>query len=292
MDASAETAEQAFDALVRRLHARGRLRVWSLIITVFGDAVVPRGGRISLGVLQEIMGRLRIEPGAVRTALSRLAADHWVTREKDGRNSFYRLAEEGRHAFDLATRKIYASGPPHWNGTWTVAVAPPGGNAADPVEIAALGFIHVASGVWLRPQTAEAPNAAAALSGMLVIHGESAAHPETLHMLWPSGEIAQAYRDFAAVYGRFHTVLEEAGSLAPLDAIAARTLLIHDWRRVVLRDPGLPAELLPGDWPGEAARALARAVYRALVPASEAWLDREGLPPPSEPATFARRFGG
>ena len=41
-----------------------------------------------------------------------------------------------------------------------------------------------------------------------------------------------------------------------------RTLLIHAYRRVLLRDPLLPAALLPLDWPGAAAYALCRDFYR------------------------------
>lgn len=63
------------DSLIERLHARGRPRVWSLVITVFGDAIVPRGGRVALATLQEVMERLRVEPGALRTAMSRLAGE-------------------------------------------------------------------------------------------------------------------------------------------------------------------------------------------------------------------------
>jgi phenylacetic acid degradation operon negative regulatory protein len=60
-----------------------------------------------------------------------------------------------------------------------------------------------------------------------------------------------------------------------------RILLIHDYRRIVLRDPRLPSGLLPPDWPGLPARALCARLYAALAPASERWLDatsnREGL---------------
>ena len=59
-----------WEAIIAALRGEERLRVWSLIITVFGDAIVPRGGRIPLQALQEILARLGIEPGAVRTALT------------------------------------------------------------------------------------------------------------------------------------------------------------------------------------------------------------------------------
>ncbi len=201
MDAPTVSADAVLQTLIARLHERGRLRVWSLVITIFGDAIVPRGGAVPLSVLGEITGRLGVEPGALRTAMSRLAADGWVSRERAGRNSIYRLAEQGRHAFDLATRRIYAAAAPAWNGGWTVAIAPPGGEPADPEEAAALGFVRVTGGVWLRPETENAPDASAALAGMLVVHGQSAEHPETLRTLWPSGETAEAYRAFIAGYG-------------------------------------------------------------------------------------------
>ena len=300
MDAPSRPAEAALDRLIARLHERGRPRVWSLVITIFGDAVVPRGGRVALQTLQDIMGRLRIEAGALRTAMSRLAADHWVIRERDGRNSFYRLAEEGRHAFDLATRRIYAAGPPAWDGAWTVAIAAQASDGDLPQKMEEAGFLRVEGRVYLRPGDISAAAAgsgdaaaiaAGELAGMLVIHGSSAEHPEAMRMLWPSEEVIAAYGAFIEAYRPLRNGLKRSGAFRPLDAVAARTLLLHDWRRIVLRDPGLPPALLPKDWPGEEARSLARDIYGRLAGPSEAWLTGAGLPPLSRPDEFAGRFG-
>ena len=76
-----------------------------------------------------------------------------------------------------------------------------------------------------------------------------------------------------------------------VEHIAARALLIHDWGRIVLHDPGLPAALLPAGWPGDSARAIARAIYAKLAQPSERWLDEAGLPPLVDPQKFANRFG-
>ena len=80
------------------------------------------------------------------------------------------------------------------------------------------------------------------------------------------------------------------------DAFTARILLIHHYRRVVLRDPLLPTELLPEDWPGRAARQLCGEIYRGLLPASEQWLDQnasnENGPLPKPVRALARRFEG
>jgi phenylacetic acid degradation operon negative regulatory protein len=282
------SAATALETLIAALHDRGRLRVWSLAITVFGDAVVPRGGRVALSALQEIMGRLRVEPGALRTAMSRLASDGWVSRERQGRNSYFSLDAHGRHAFDLATRRIYAGAAPVWSGSWTVAIAPPGLEASP--DLVNIGFVRVNGSVYLRPDTSDAPVADAELSGMLVIHGTSAEHPEALRALWPSEDIDAAYAEFTSVYLPLLDALEENAKLLPVDAIAARTLLIHDWRRIALRDPGLPEQLLPDNWAGIRARAAAKAIYEHLLPASEAWLDGAGLSPHIDSHRFLSRW--
>ena len=63
----------------------------------------------------------------------------------------------------------------------------------------------------------------------------------------------------------------------------------------MLRDPLLPTALLPADWPGRAARRLCGEIYRAVLPASEQWLDRHATnetgPLPKPGAELAKRFG-
>jgi phenylacetic acid degradation operon negative regulatory protein len=282
----------ALDQFISRLHERGRLRVWSLVITIFGDAIVQRGGQVPLSVLQEIMARLRVEPGALRTALSRLAADQWVVRKKDGRNSLYAQDIRGRRAFDLATRRIYAAGPPSWDGTWTVAVSPPGnGKVGDrAAALADAGFVEAGGGTWLRPETAQSPEAGGPLAGMLVLRQQPLQTPAAATSFWRLEETAHAYETFSAAVAPLANAMEK-GHVTPLEAIVARILLIHDWRRIVLHDPGLPAALLPGDWPGDSARQRARGLYTRLAEPSEQWLDEAGLPPLLDPQKFAGRFG-
>jgi len=85
------------------------------------------------------------------------------------------------------------------------------------------------------------------------------------------------------------------GRMSDIDAFTARILLIHHYRRVVLRDPLLPTALLPADWPGRAARVLCAEIYRGVLAASERWLDRNGTNPagplPAAGKELARRFG-
>ena len=75
-----------------------------------------------------------------------------------------------------------------------------------------------------------------------------------------------------------------------------RSLLVHEFRRVLLRDPALPEELLPAGWSGTSARQLCRDLYRRLWRPAEhylmAVLETADGPLPEATADFHRRFGG
>jgi phenylacetic acid degradation operon negative regulatory protein len=68
-------------------------------------------------------------------------------------------------------------------------------------------------------------------------------------------------------------VADAAQEVSQENAFLVRTLLIHDVRRLLLRDPQLPESLLPAGWPGSRARLLCRDLYRKLLPVSERHLD-------------------
>jgi phenylacetic acid degradation operon negative regulatory protein len=292
MDKQASPAKAALEKLIGILHGQGRVRVWSLVITIFGDAIVPRGGDVPLQVLQSVMERLRIESGALRTAMSRLASEGWVERRRDGRNSYYRLAEQGRHAFDEATQRIYAAGPPEWDGEWSVAIAMDAAATSQAGEwIEGKGFQAFGNGTWLRADTAAVPELKGVPEGLLLIKGRALRQPENIGVVVGGAVVASAYGDFAKAIAPLVNALDRGDRLEGIDALAARTLLIHDWRRIVLKSPPLPADLLPPDWPGENARALVKRVYAKLAGPSEEWLAQAGLPPLRDPAGFSSRFG-
>src|SRR3977135_2144924 len=103
-------------------------RTGSIVITVFGDAIVPRGGSVWLGTLLEFFRTIHINSGVVRTAMSRLAADGWLERQRVGRNSFYRLVKKGRQTFDAATKHIYDPQVSDWTGRFELLLI---GNGED-----------------------------------------------------------------------------------------------------------------------------------------------------------------
>jgi phenylacetic acid degradation operon negative regulatory protein len=270
-------------------------RTGSIIITVFGDAIVPRGGSVWLGTLLEFFKTLHIDGGVVRTAMSRLAADGWLERNRVGRNSFYRLADKGRHTFDAATRHIYDPPPSDWTGRFELLlIGSSEDRDASRDALKNAGFGSPLPGVWVAPSGAPVPEEAAAAI-RLEVSAEDDSGRRLLRESWPLDRTADAYLKFMKTFEPLRDWIARE-SLADADAFTARILLIHHYRRVVLRDPLLPPALLPADWPGGAARELCGDIYRRLLAPSEQWLDRHATnetgPLPRAEKELARRFAG
>jgi len=73
----------------------------------------------------------------------------------------------------------------------------------------------------------------------------------------------------------------------PAAALGLRLILVLVFRDIALRDPLLPAALLPGDWPGREARRLFAQLYRTLSSGAEAAADAASSTPAGPPATAA-----
>ncbi len=126
----------------------------------------------------------------------------------------------------------------------------------------------------------------------------AARSPRPWPRAWDLPAIGADYRRFLRRFGgvieRFRIVAPDAHD--PEQCFIVRTLLVHAYRRVMLRDPRLPAELLPLDWPGAAAFALCRDFYRLTHACAERHLlavleGPRGRLPPAD-ASFYERFGG
>ena len=268
-------------------------RTWSLIVTLFGDMVVPRGERLWLGTLLEIFAALEISGNVVRTAASRLAADGWLDRNRVGRNSYYRLADKGRRTFAEAALRIYGAHPQPWDGAFSMAVLGERDRDAARGSLEEAGYVMLSPGVLV----AVAAPAGLDLPADTIMLRSAADAPSAVRLaaqIWPTQRLGARYRGFLDAFEPVADHFAAGLALSDLEALVGRLLLVHEYRRLVLRDPMLPDALLPEAWPGNAARALCASLYRVLLPASERWLDEHALnedgrlPPPHIELT--RRF--
>lgn len=281
----------------------------ALIVSFFGDSVLPHGGEIWLGSLVRLLGLLGVPERGVRTAAFRLVREGWLDTHLVGRRSYYTLTEQARIRFEAAHRSIYTVGAEPWDGSWTMVLtglAPAEVREALAPDLIWQGFGQLLPGVMVHP----APDASAveallrgpdgvplvpALNASTERWAAGSQARNTIRQAWNLEGLAVQYAAFLA---HFQPALRPAlaGRADPESCFCLRTLLIHEYRRVLLRDPRLPVELLPAGWPGTAAQALCRDLYKAIHAGASAFLletaETEHGPMAGADRRYFARFGG
>lgn len=306
MDTPAQPSQLIAD-LVRRVP----LRANSAIITIFGDAVLPRGGNIWLGSLIALAAPLGIAERLVRTGVYRLGQEGWLTSQTRGRRAYYTLTEAGREKFHEAQRRIYATEPVAWDGEWRLVQALPA-MAADQRqalkrELGWLGFGQISPTLFAHPTETTATIARtlarlALAEHALVFRAHMAeivpeeARDAAVHEAWQLNDLKSEYDCFVATFAPLADALGRGRTLSDIDAFTLRILLIHEYRRLLLKDPVLPDPLLPEDWTGTIARDLAVDIYRRVAKAADqhlvAHLETLSGKVPNLSPLYRKRFGG
>jgi phenylacetic acid degradation operon negative regulatory protein len=305
MTAQPQPPPAAVRALLRHFRAQRPLRAGSLIVTIFGDAIAPRGGAVTLGSLIRLAAPFGITERLVRTSVARLARQGWLTAHRSGRRSEYRLTRAGGRRFAEATQRIYGAAPDHWDGRWTLLLLPPG--KSRPLRLREdlrwLGFGQLSPTLFAQPACtlAEAREWLHGVNGgsdALIMYGAGADLKSDRRVAaagWNLKALTRRYRLFVRRFAALDELSPEALA-SPETAFLVRTLLIHEYRKIHLQDPLLPPPLLPAEWVGAAAYQACRRVYARVFPAAETYLSQHArrlqLPLPAASPASQARFGG
>ena len=269
---------EAVPALSRR-HAAGSESARGLLFTVLGELVLPHGGLAWTSALIDVLGRLGVEEKAARQAVMRTGADGWLTSERIGRRSRWRLTARAEQLLTEGTERIYGfrGATAHWDGQWVLVLArvAESDRAARHLLRTRLrwaGFGSPVPGVWISTHAERAAEARALLAQSAAFddaqvfvarHHGGGDLESFVAQAWDLPAIEQNYRDF----------LESFASAAASDPLSRLVDLVHAWRAFPWRDPGLPRELLPARWSGQRAAALfARRHAAWSARAQQEWL--------------------
>ena len=240
----------------------------ALIMTFWGDMLLPFGGRIWLGSLVEAMAPLGVDERAVRMSVRRLVSEDWLVSTRMGRRIELSMPGPRLDELRAVQRRMYRKAPPDWDGIWRIVVMKPSTPARREAlrrELYWQGYVTLAPNTLIHPRQP---------------WDELASRLETRGLL---GEIAHAFAAQSVTAGsspaelwpldRLRASWEQLGDLARLadrptagqeDGYARRLLIANALRMAVLRDPALPGHLLPRDWPEARARLEVSKAYRAL----------------------------
>lgn len=237
-----------------------------MLVTIFGDLAQAPRDRIDGPLLTRLTDGIGIKPEAVRVALHRLRNEDWITSIKSGRTSSHALTPRGRRESEAATTLIYA-GPWELPSDWLMVLTE--GN--EPEQRAAMqeaGFAQLMPRVFVAHAGVAPPEDTVVVAGGPV--------PGWLREQLVPEDLTGQFRELLSVLHRVQAALDRHAAQDPLTIALLRCLIVHHWRRLVLRYPYLPPALTGPNWPGH----LCRAEVTAL-------LDR--LPRPTLPELRAHR---
>ena len=219
------------------LRTLGGQRVWSLMVSLFGDLARDAGQGIDGPVLSAMMALLQVKPEATRVALHRLRNDGWIASEKTGRISRHSLTAQGRRESAAASPRIYADpngGPTDWQ---LVLLKEPDASVTE------AGFTQLQPRLYVGPTDLPLPPDALRLNADTAPAWlKSQAAPEALRL---------SYQALSRSLETLQADLPPGTDLSPLETAVLRGLIVHNWRRLVLKHPVLPQPLIAEDWPGQ-----------------------------------------
>lgn len=309
-DILSDQASSPATGAVAALLDSAALRAKPLIVTLFGDSIQPQGGGAWLSSIIRLAEPFGLSERVVRTAVFRLRRDGWLTSRRYGRRSFYQLTPSAKRQFETAESRIYAVPQDAWDNSWSLAILDPAMAAADRErltrELGWAGFAPFASNVFAYPaKNADMLERGLEETGLreqvLCLNAETlpgvaaASVRRIIERNWQLDDVRTGYERFLE---RFSPVLEHLTASPHHDgeeAFIVRTLLIGEYRRILLKDPALPLPLLPENWPGQSAAVLTRNIYRIIAGVAQehvrARLAEDGLETETDPGFYAR-FGG
>ena len=247
-----------------------------LLLTLLGDYFLDGSVPIPSASLVSLLEEFGITSAGSRAALSRLSRRGLLASSKSGRNTYYRLTPRAAALLREGAQHILGFGAAerHWSGSWTIVAfsVPEDQRQSRPVlrtRLRWLGFAPLYDGLWISPhRPTEDINAVLdelQIKASTVFVGEIrdriGGNPPL--SAWDLDDLRRVYTDFVEEFAELRLRVSN-GDVGAAEGLVARTTIMDRWRNMPNLDPELPSELLPKDWPRDAARALFVDVYDGL----------------------------
>lgn len=264
------------DAVVlQHLAAQVAPHAKALIMTFWGDMLLPWGGRVWLGSLVRAMAPFGLDEQNVRASVNRLVREGWLTAEIVGRRRELSMPAPRLKELRAVQSRMYQTTPLGWDEFWRVLVLQPTSPARREAlrrELRWQGYATLAPNTMIHPRQTWAR-----LAPRLKTRGleKQVGHAFEARSMFGTASPADLWplQDIAARWAHLLDLLDGISRNPPSDpatAFSARLLLVHALRLTVLKDPALPHGLLPAGWPEMPARtALANIYAQVAKPAQE-----------------------
>jgi phenylacetic acid degradation operon negative regulatory protein len=250
----------------------------SALFDIYGDHLLSRDERAPVAALVRLLAPLGISAPAVRTAVSRMARQGWLVPVKLPAGAGYQLTPRAVHRLREAADRIYRHDPPPWDGRWHVIVIERLADRARRERLRSalryLGYACLDGATWISPRPSIELEPLLATERIGADCFLASYDGDSRHLAARAWDIAGLAGAYAQWLGQVRQLLSAADGDQPDETVfAVRSELVHEWRKFLFTDPGLPAELLPARWPGARAAEVFHAEADRLLPAAARFVD-------------------
>lgn len=250
-----------------------------LLITLLGDFWFDTDELLPSAAIRRLLEDFGVNSTNARAALSRLARRGSLVVDKIGRNTYYGLSTDAKSRMHAGWNRIanFGSSNTPWDGLWTIAaftLPEEQRNIRSTLRqrFRWLGLAPLFDGVWVSPRAnlddiLEIYNQLDITSGT-VFRANKIAGTMDIVSAWDLVNLRNDYEALIINASALSKNLDK-GNVTATEALIARTALMDRWRSFPSRDPDLPADLLPADWPRHEAWKLFRKLYDDLGPLAE-----------------------
>jgi len=253
-----------------------QVRPQTHVLMFSGIHLLRPGAAVSTAGLIDVLARVGVGEHAARATFARMTARGVLQRRRRGRRVYLSPTPSARTALEEGGVRAWQSPVNRtWDGRWTLlGFSLPESRRTDRHLLRSrlqwAGFGMLQSGLWVAPRAVDVEHLLEELDvlGHVKVFRAHVDAPtrvaELIEDAWDVAGIARGYQEFLDRWDR-----PDPLPGAPDDL--ARQLWLHgEWSLLARRDPGLPVDYLPADWPAVRAEHVAlrlRAQYEPVAAA-------------------------
>jgi phenylacetic acid degradation operon negative regulatory protein len=244
------------------------------MLTFLGDQMLGRDVCVYSGSLIDVFGRAGIGEQATRSTLTRMVGRGLLRRQREGRRMYFGVTERAEAVLRDGERRVWHTGAVNrqWDGTWTMlGFSLPESWQRQRHDLRSqltwAGFGPLFNGLWIAPGEVDVSSLVAELglsAHVKVFRARADAGMDIGAMIEETWELP----DLSASYEAFVRHWQPCAERTPDgdEALVLRLRMQTEWLGLIRRDPRLPVEHLPDDWPAERAEKTFRTVHDRLTP--------------------------
>jgi len=212
-----ETGQKLLDELINL----EKIKVWSLIVTLFGDLDSSGSQSLSGKQINTLFGHIGIKPEATRVALHRLKNENWIETSKSGRETLYRLSNKAKRETTSVYDEVYGTSIKYLEG-WQLHISQETIGDDKTISVPILKHISL---VPAKFNEADSKTFKAEIAPQNIPDwvSEKLITSKTLQIVEVLNQILFQHEDNSQITNS-------------LDKTAIRLLILHRWRKLALRD--------------------------------------------------------